>query len=403
VAEIFRRYLEPLRQQHGLGSEEGRIARDVMVCRTATLGGHVEVCSACGHQRPVYNSCRNRHCPKCQALRGARWVEQRMERVLPVHHFHVVFTLPSELHDLARHNRALVLDLLLESATRTLLTLGRDPKWLSRPVLFGVTSVLHTWARDLHFHPHVHCIVTGGGLTVDEGPETWLAAPADFLLPVRVLGALFRGIFLDGLEKLRARGLLRDALHDRAARRRRARLYDQSWVVYAKRPFGGAEQVYRYLGRYTHRVAIGNARLISIGDDAIVFRTRGDGTASLSPVEFLRRFLDHRLPSGFVKIRHAGLLAPGNVNGRLARAKALSAANGPAAIPDPARSEDANGSEDEALPPAHEPRSWRELLYALTGVDIGLCPRCGGRTLLRIPISSACRGPPDSQRPRSSS
>ena len=239
VAEIFRRHLEPLRRRCGLGPEEDRIARDVMACRTAVLGGHLEVCTSCGLERPAYNSCRNRRCPKCQALRGARWVEERMERILPVHYFHVLFTLPSELHELGRRNRALVLDLLLESATRALLTLGRDPKWLGRPALLGVTSVLHTWARDLHFHPHAHCIVTGGGLALDGGESAWVAAPPDFLVPVRVLGALFRGIFLHGLERHRVRGMLRDVLDDRAARRRRARLYDQSWVVYAKRPFGG--------------------------------------------------------------------------------------------------------------------------------------------------------------------
>ena len=245
VAEIFRRHLDAYKRAYAPGPAEDRIARDVMACRTAVLGGHLEVCASCGFQRPSYNSCRNRHCPKCQALRGARWVEQRLERILPVHYFHVVFTLPADLHELARRNRALVLDLLLKSAGQALLTLGRDPKWFGRSALLGVTSVLHTWARDLHFHPHAHCIVTGGGLVLDGG-GAWVGAKPDFLLPVHVLGALFRGIFLDGLEKIRARGLLRDTLDDSAARRRRARLYDQSWVVYAKRPFGGAEQVYRY-------------------------------------------------------------------------------------------------------------------------------------------------------------
>jgi len=422
VAEIFRRYLEPLRRSYGLGPQEDRIARDVMACRTAELGGHLEVCTSCGLERPAYNSCRNRHCPKCQALRGARWVEERMERILPVHHFHVVFTLPSELHELARRNRALMLDLLLESAARALLKLGRDPKWLGRSALLGVTSVLHTWARDLHFHPHAHCIVTGGGLALDDQPGTlegvpdppatdsargsrasstrdepaWVAAPPGFLVPVHVLGALFRGIFLDGLERYRARGLLRDSLGDRAARRRRARLYDQSWIVYAKRPFGGPQHVYRYLGRYTHRVAISNARLVSIDDDAVVFRTRGDGTASLTPVEFLRRFLDHRLPRGFVKIRHAGLLSPGNVNGRLARARALLSASG--AVP-PAGGEATYDGERATPPPPRVPRSWRELLLALTGIDVGVCPACGSRALVHLPISRACRGPPDQGRP----
>ena len=220
-----------------------------------------------------------------------------------MHHFHVVFTLPGDLRELARRNRALVFDLLLKSAAGALLTLGRDPKWFGRPIQLGVTTVLHTWARDLHFHPHAHCIVTGGGLARDG--DAWVSASEDFLLPVHVLGALFRGIFLDGLERMRARGLLADDLGNRAARRRRARLYDQSWVVYAKRPFGGAEQVYRYLGRYTHRVAISNHRLVSVDDAAVVFHTHRPNTAALHPVEFIRRFLQHRLPRGFVRFATA--------------------------------------------------------------------------------------------------
>ena len=385
VAEIFRRYLAPLRDKHVLGPVEDRIARDVMACRTAVLGGHLEICTSCGFQRPAYNSCRNRHCPKCQSLRGARWVEQRLDRILPVHYFHVVFTLPGNLRELARRNRALVFDLLLKSAAGALLTLGRDPKWFGASAQLGVTTVLHTWARDLHFHPHAHCIVTGGGLAPDG--KTWVAAPPDFLLPVHVLGALFRGKFLAGLERLRASGLLADDLDDRAARRRRARLYDQSWVVYAKRPFGGAEQVYRYLGRYTHRVAIGNSRLVSVDDHAVVFRTRGQDTATLDPVEFIRRFLDHRLPRGFVKIRHGGLLAPTNVNDRLASAKAALASN---------------DRRDSNVEPTDHVRTdakiadlpWTDLLLALAGVDLKECPVCHARAVVRVPLTTECRGPP---------
>jgi hypothetical protein len=384
VAEIFRRYLAPLKDKHVLGPVEDRIARDVMACRTAALGGHLDVCTSCGFQRPAYNSCRNRHCPKCQALRGARWVEQRLDRILPVHYFHVVFTLPSDLHELARRNRALVFDLLLKSAAATLLTLGRDPKWFGAAAQLGITTVLHTWARDLHFHPHAHCIVTGGGLALDG--KSWVGAPPDFLLPVHVLGALFRGKFLDGLEQLRARSLLGDELHDRAARRRRARLYEQSWVVYAKRPFGGAEQVYRYLGRYAHRVAIGNSRLVSVDDHAIVFRTRGQGTTSVPPGEFIRRFLDHRLPRGFVKIRHSGLLSPTNVNGHLTAARAaLAASDG--------RCTSAVDIDTADLVPKIAGLPWADLLLALTGVDVKECPLCHARAVVRLPLPD-CRGPP---------
>lgn len=393
VADIFRSHLESLRDKYALGPAQQRLARDVVACRTAALGGHVERCMSCGFERPAYNSCRNRHCPKCQGLAGARWVAQRLDRVLPVHYFHVVFTLPSELHDLAADNRALIFELLMKSAAASLLALGRDPKWFGHPAQLGVTTVLHTWARDLHFHPHAHCIVTGGGLA-DDG-NGWVSAPLDFLFPVHVLGALFRGKFLAGLERLRSRGLLRDPVDDRAARRRRARLYEQSWVVHAKRPFGGAEQVYRYLGRYTHRVAISNARLISMTDQAVVFRTRGENTATLTPVDFIRRFLQHILPRGFTKIRHGGLLAPTNVNGRLARAKALLLQQSPQPAGD--QHDDYDG-DAPVTPAANLP--WMDLLLALTGIDLKVCPICRSRAVVRLPLPPDCRGPPGQPAPR---
>jgi hypothetical protein len=375
VADIFRRHLESYRRQHALSPPDERLARDVISCRTAALGGHLLRCTACGYEHPAYNSCRNRHCPKCQALQSARWVARRQERLLPVHYFHVVFTLPAELRELAARHRTAIFDLLLKSAAEALLALGRDPKWLGRSALLGITAVLHTWARDLHFHPHAHCIVTGGGLAADG--SSWVRAPEDFLFPVHVLGALFRGKFLAGLERLRARGLIRDEGTDRAARRRRARLYKQSWVVYAKRPFLGVEQVYRYLGCYTHRVAISNRRLVSLDDAAVVFYTRDGKTASLPPVEFIRRFLQHRLPKGFTKIRHSGLLAPKNVNLALARARQILApasATSREVLPLVGASND-DGSAASAVPTAELP--WAELLFRLTGFDVNLCPACG--------------------------
>jgi Putative transposase/Transposase zinc-binding domain len=388
VADIFRRHLETYRQQHVLSSHEERLARDIVSCRTAALGGHLLRCTACGHEHPTYNSCRNRHCPKCQALQSARWVARRQARLLPVHYFHVVFTLPAELRDIVARNRAGLFDLLLKSAAQALLALSRDPKWLGRSAVLGVTAVLHTWTRDLHFHPHVHCIVTGGGLATDG--SCWVRAPENFLFPVHVLGALFRGKFLAGLQRLRARGLLRDECTDRAARRRRARLYKQSWVVYAKRPFFGVEHVYRYLGRYTHRVAISNRRLISIDDSAIVFHTRDGKTATLPPLEFIRRFLQHRLPKGFTKIRHSGLLAPRNVNSALASARQILAAASATAqqlLPDVGASDlPAPSTQTADLP-------WTELLFRLTGFDVKRCPACGQCTLVRLPLPEA-RAPP---------
>jgi Putative transposase/Transposase zinc-binding domain len=392
VADIFRRHFATARARHSLGPREQRVARDVMFCRTAVLGGHLQSCTSCELQRPAYNSCRNRHCPKCQALRQARWVEQRCSRILPTHCFHVVFTLPGELHGLARRNRALIFDLLMKSAAASLLALGRDPKWLGESAQLGITAVLHTWSRDLHLHPHVHCIVTGGGLFTDA--QRWVSAPPDFLFPVRVLGSLFRGKFLAGLEQLRALpNFVDDADTDRAARRRLAKLYDTNWIVFAKRPFGGPEQVYRYLGRYTHRVAISNSRLLSSNDDAVVFRTRDQNTASVTPVEFIRRFLDHVLPPGFVKIRHFGLLSPVNINDRWAQARSL-LTQGEVPAPAPPASDI---PELAPAPPSDAP--WVTLLLAITGIDVSICPRCHNRSLVRTSLPPACRGPPPAESP----
>jgi Putative transposase/Transposase zinc-binding domain len=387
VADVLGAHLPAYRQRYALGDAERRAVADILRCRTASLGGHVEVCSACGFRRPAYNSCRNRHCPKCQGLRQARWVARRMKRVLPTHYFHVVFTLPAELHAIARTNRALVFDALLRSAAAALLQLGRDPKWLGQAAQLAVTTVLHTWSRELRFHPHVHCVVSGGGLALDG--SRWVSAASDFLFPVHVLGALFRGKLLAAIEQARRDGrlVLPSSQQGRGLRRRLARLYDKSWVVYAKRPFGGPEQVHRYLGRYTHRVAISNARLVTADDDSVTFRTRGQHTVTLSGVDFVRRFLDHVLPKAFVKIRHYGLLASGNVRSRLARARALLSS-----ADDEGASNEA--ADDEA---ADDDLDWPVLLLRLTGIDLRLCPRCRRPTLQRRPLGpilDVARGPP---------
>jgi hypothetical protein len=306
VADIVRAHGEAFVRTHVLLPEQHAVLRAIARCRTAELGGHADVCEACGHVEVAYNSCRDRHCPKCQSLAQARWIERRMQRVLPTQAFHVVFTLPSELHGVALQNRETIFNLLFASAAEALLELGRDPKWLGAEL--GITSVLHTWTRDLRFHPHVHCIVTGGGLSPDG--ERWISTRPGFLLPVRVLGALFRGKFLARLVRLYDKGELRlagppSALANPARfARLRDKLYRTRWVVYAKQPFGGPEQVFRYLGRYTHRVGLSNRRLVSLDERGVTFRTRGEGTVALSPDEFLRRFLLHVLPRRFVKIRH---------------------------------------------------------------------------------------------------
>lgn len=277
------------------------------------LGGHVDVCDDCGHQEVAYNSCRNRHCPKCQGAAQARWLEQRLERLLPTHYFHVVFTLPSELHPLVLANARTMYDMLMMCAGEALIELGRD----RLDAQLGVTEVLHTWTRELLFHPHAHCIVTGGGLSVDG--ERWISTRPSFLLPVRVLGALFRGKFLARVVaaykagELRLDGPAAKLADPKVFARLREKLYLMRWHVYSKPPFGGAEQVFKYLGRYTHRVGLSNHRLLSLDDRGVTFRTRGDTTTTVAPREFLRRFLLHVLPPRFVKIRHYGLLAAGNV------------------------------------------------------------------------------------------
>jgi len=368
--------------------EQHEVLRDIARCRTAELGGHVDVCEACGYSKNSYNSCRNRHCPKCQSLAQARWLDQQMEHVLPVHYFHVVFTLPSELRDLAMYNRETVFHLLMVCSAEALLELGRDPKRLGAQL--GITSVLHTWTRELLFHPHAHCIVTGGGLSLDG--KQWVSTRPDFLFPVRVLGALFRGKFLARLSHAYDKGELR--FGGRAARladprhfaRLRDKVYRKRWVVYSKPPFGGPEQVFRYLGRYTHRVGLSNRRLVSLEDRGVTFRTHGERTVTVSPHEFLRRFVLHVLPKGFVKIRHYGLMAASNRATKLAVARRLLGLS----TPTPSN-------------PADAPHDFREVLLALTGTDLRRCPRCGG-PMIRLPLprpdaadaaSSACPEPPD--------
>ena len=370
LADIVRAHGEDYARTHVLTPDQHDLLRAVARCRTADLGGYVDVCDLCGLKVIAYNSCRNRHCPKCQALAQARWIAQRMERVLPTHYFHVVFTLPSELRALAMVNREQIFTLLFTCAAQTLLELGRDPKRLGAEL--GMTSVLHTWTRELLFHPHVHSIVTGGGLSLDG--TRWIETKPDFLFPVRVIGALFRGKFLDGLLRAHARGelLFQGPAAKLADPRRlaclRDKLYRMRWVVYAKPPFGGPEQVFRYLGRYTHRVGLSNQRLLSIDERGVTFRTKGEGTATVSPEVLLDRFLLHVLPKGFVKIRHYGLMAASNVPTKLAAARRLL---------DPPTAEPAT---------PHAPQDFRELLLALTGVDLRRCPRCGG-TMTRHPLA----------------
>ncbi len=333
LADIVRAHGEALRSDCKLTGEQEAVLRAIVRCRTASLGGHVDVCDSCGTETsPSYNSCRNRHCPKCQGQRQAEWVEQRMERILPTAYFHVVFTLPHELGGLCMYNRAELFQLLFASASETLIELGRAPKRLDAEI--GVTGVLHTWTRELLFHPHLHCIVTAGGLRRRD--DRWRSAPRRYLFPVKVLGALFRGKFLAGLRSLFEAGKLRidGPLASRETFDAMLRtLYAKPWIVYAKPPFGGPDHVFRYLGRYTHRVGISNHRLRRMDEDGVTFVTRHEKTTTIPCVEFLRRFLLHILPKRFVKIRHYGLMAPSHATTTLERARIALTAEMPAPAP----------------------------------------------------------------------
>jgi hypothetical protein len=383
IADIFRYHGDAYRRARPPSTEQHRVMRAIEACRTSALGGHLDLCDRCGYERPSYNSCRNRHCPTCQCLAQARWVAQRSERIVPTHYFHVVFTLPAELRALALANRRILFAILFRAASQTLLALGADPHRLGG--LLGITAVLHTWTRDLQFHPHLHCLVTGGGLSPDA--QRWVRTKSpNYLFPVRVLSSLFRTKFLAALRRafrngeLQFRGSTAPLADPAAFDRFLDPLYRRDWVVYAKHPFGGPEQVFRYLGRYTHRVAISNQRLKLVEQNRVQFRTRGEATVTLKPLEFIRRFLLHVLPAGFVKIRHYGLVAPANISTKLEAAATLLRQDAP--------------STDSTTAPSLSV-DWRHLLASLTGIDLLRCPRCRRGTMLRHPVSDLSFPVPD--------
>ncbi|HEY2201562.1 MAG TPA: IS91 family transposase [Solirubrobacteraceae bacterium] len=353
IADIVRAHRPELEEEHRLTRSQKRVLTDIVQCRTAVLGGHLDRCEHCGYEHPSYNSCRNRHCPKCQALAQEHWIEARRQRMLDVRHFHVVFTLPAELRPLASYAPRGVYDALFHAAQRTLLEFGQS----RLQATVGATLVLHTWTRALQFHPHVHAIVTGGGWGDREA--RWCAAPRRFLFSVHAMSRVFRGKMMAALDVANHQGVF-DGFDDfldpqgfSALMQRIARL---SWNVYAKAPFKKGRHVLDYLGRYTHRVGIANSRLLAVSDRAVTFRTKGTGTETVSPVVFLRRFVQHVLPDHLHKIRHVGLYAPASdAKNEFARAQ----------LPSPER--------------APSPDTWRERLLHFTGRDVSLCPLCGGR------------------------
>jgi hypothetical protein len=378
VADIFRHRGPVWRASHAGHVSLGqlKVMSAIERCRTAALGGHVERCEACAHLRISYNSCRNRHCPKCQAVAAKEWLADRQAELLPVPYFHVVFTLPGPIADIAYQNKAVVYDLLLKAAAETLITIAADPKHLGARI--GLTAVLHTWGSALTHHPHAHIIVPGGGFSpkpapAEAGGQHWIACRPGFFLPVRVLSRLFRRLFLERLTAAYQAGRLEffadhAALAEPAAfKAYLAALRQAEWVVYAKRPFGGPEAVLAYLSRYTHRIAIANSRLVAFDGERVTFkwkdyRAKGDARYKLMTLdadEFIRRFLIHALPDGFHRIRHYGLFANANRAANIAVARQL------LGVPEPAPSTDASDRADGG----HDDQ------------ERNTCPCCGGRMI----------------------
>ena len=370
VADVFRRYGDAYREQHGasMSTMQRRVMTAIEVCRTAVLGGHLERCDECGHERNCFNICRDRHCPQCQSLARAQWIEDRQSELLEVPYFHVVFTIPEEIAALALQNQKLVYGILFSATAETLKTIAADPKHLGAEI--GFFAVLHTWGQNLQFHPHLHCVVPGGGLAPDG--QRWVACRPGFFLPVKVLSRLFRRLFVESLQKafhagqLQFFGALEPLREPGAFARHLARAKASEWVVYAKRPFAGPQQVLDYVGRYTHRVAISNHRLIDIENDQVSFhwkdyRHGGDvKVMTLSAHEFIRRFLLHVLPDGFQRIRYYGFLGNRYRQEKLDRCRRLL------------------GMQVASHPPSASlpGKDYLERYEDLTGCSLRRCPQC---------------------------
>ena len=389
VADVFRRYGSAYRQEHAgsLSCGQRRVMSAIELCRTAALGGHLEQCDSCGHQRPAYHSCRNRHCPKCQSLAREQWLQARQAELLPTEYFHVVFTVPEEIAAIAYQNKEEVYGILFRATAETLRTIAADPKHLGAEI--GFLAILHTWGQNLLFHPHLHCVVPGGGIAPDG--QRCIACRPGFFLPVRVLSRLFRRLFLKHLQTAFDQGKLQffsslERLRDRKTfARYLAPLRRSKWVVYAKPPFGGPEQVLNYLGRYTHRVAISNNRLLDIDDGKVTFRWKDyrhhdqPKVMTLEADEFIRRFLLHVLPDGFQRIRHYGFLSHRYRQAKLALCRqllgvllTLAATVQPQDTPD-----------------------YRDLYEKLTGRSLRECPVCHrGQMVVIAVLSASDRAPP---------
>ncbi len=358
LADVFRAHTDCVGPLTGV---QKQAVRAITSCRTAALGGHLQECDRCGHRENSYNSCRNRHCPKCGGLEKARWVEARRADVLPVEYHHVVFTIPQELHPIFLANPKMAINLLFHAVSETLLEVAFNPKRLGAKI--GFTAVLHTWTQTLLYHPHIHCIVPGGG--VSPSGDRWISSEPRFFLPVHVLSKVFRGKLLSMIEEMSSKGELQMTPGQIPTLLARAAL--KNWVVYSKPPVAGPNQVLDYLSRYTHRIAISNERLVRLEDGRVSFRwkDRANGNErkvmTLDATEFLRRFLLHVLPRGLVRIRHYGFLANGIRRRQVALCRTLLGM----------RSEDR-----EADRIRRESETWQDLLLRLTGKDVTRCPQC---------------------------
>lgn len=378
VADIVRAHGAEFRQAHAgsLSARQKRVLRSIELCRTAALGGHMERCDQCGHERNAYNSCADRHCPKCQSLGRAKWLEKRQAELLPCEYFHVVFTLPEPLAKLSLQNKRQMYNLLFRATAETLQTIAADPKHLGAQI--GFFCILHTWGQTLTAHPHLHCVVPGGGISLDG--RRWIACRPGFFLPVKVLSRRFRKLYLRYLEqayaagKLQFHGDLEQLADAQNFARYLAPLAEMEWVVYAKPPFGGPERVLDYLGRYTHRIAISNNRLIELKDGKVTFAYKDykheqrQKVMTLAADEFLRRFLMHVLPDGFQRIRHYGLLGNRHRAENLARCRELLGV---------------------VAPTTETQRDYRERYRQLTGQDPLRCPQCQVGEMLRIAVLPA--------------
>jgi len=365
LQNILREYGDAFLSNHTLSPVQTKAFRDILNCRTAALGGHVDICDECGHQVISYNSCRNRHCPKCQTLKKEQWIEKQEQNLLNVGYFHVVFSVPSELNPVMFQNQDVMYNLFFKAVSETLLELGMNKKYLGAKL--GATTILHTWGQNLLYHPHIHCIVSGGGLTTD---AKWRCSRKKFFIPVKVLSKKFRGKFLAYLRqaKLKFYGSAEDLNVPGNFSSLVAGLYQKNWITYCKPPFENAGKVVKYLGRYTHRVAISNNRILKSENGFVTFNWRdyADGNKvkemTVTADEFIRRFMMHILPLGFRKIRHYGILASRDKSTRLVLCKKLT---------------------NTPIISARPPRNSLEIIQAILGEKFNLCPSCKKGRLIR--------------------